>query len=195
MSDGSSGTTPLKTARDLAADDYVQPVVSNARRNFMLFLFCTAQFVDVFLSSCLFPAIPTLATHLHMKSTEIAWILAAYSTTFSAFMLISGRVSDVYSSREFSITHVSPAGIILTLCGHIQVGRSSLALLLLGLSREEVVLRLTRSLSTSCARSRVRRSLLFVGFVTYRTHAFRDWRRAHYPVWSQPHHRMVPGSG
>lgn len=97
--DGSGAISPAtKSARELAADAYVRPQLSNARRYFMLGLFCAAEGMDTFIASCLFPAINDIQQHYDMKPTELSWTFAAYSATFSAFLLISGRVSDVYNS-------------------------------------------------------------------------------------------------
>lgn len=99
--DGQGATSPSPgspTPKD------VQPqlpvALSKRRRYLMLTLFCLAEFLDSFMASGLFPAINDLQKHLHIKPAETTWAFAAYSATFSAFLLISGRVSDVYSSSE-----------------------------------------------------------------------------------------------
>ncbi|KAF8305931.1 MFS general substrate transporter [Clavulina sp. PMI_390] len=72
---------------------------SNARRYAMLAIFCFGEFMDAFSASCLVPAIASISGALHLQPTEVSWIFSAYSATFAAFLLISGRVSDIYSSR------------------------------------------------------------------------------------------------
>lgn len=98
---GSTVSSQPKSKRELAADAYVRPQLSRARLNFMLTLFCLGEFMDAFIASCLFPAINSLQEHLHLKPTEVTWAFGAYTATFAAFLLISGRVSDVYSPRTF----------------------------------------------------------------------------------------------
>ena len=88
---------PAKSKRKLAADAYVRPKLSRARLNTMLLLFCLAEFMDAFIASCLFPAINAIQQRLDLKPTEVTWAFGAYTVTFAAFLLISGRVSDVYS--------------------------------------------------------------------------------------------------
>ncbi|KAA1467133.1 MFS general substrate transporter [Dentipellis sp. KUC8613] len=85
---------------------------SKARRYSLLILFCLAQFVDTFNISALYPAIPTLAVALGMSTAESTWIMSAYSLTFAAFLLISGRISDVYSSKYAFIIGTASLGII-----------------------------------------------------------------------------------
>ena len=98
-SDGRS-TPDTRSKRDIAADEFVRQKISKRRRYFMLALFCAAEFMDAFIASGLFPAINDIQNHLHVKPAEVTWAFAAYSATFSAFLLISGRVADIYSARK-----------------------------------------------------------------------------------------------
>lgn len=66
----------------------------------MLFLFCFAEFMDAFMGSALFPAIDVLIKDLKIQSAEVTWAFAAYSATFAAFLLVSGRIADIYSASE-----------------------------------------------------------------------------------------------
>ncbi|KAF8305924.1 MFS general substrate transporter [Clavulina sp. PMI_390] len=72
---------------------------SDARRYAMLAVFCFGEFMDSFSASCLFPAIASFSSALNLQPTEVSWAFSAYSATFAAFLLISGRMSDIYSSR------------------------------------------------------------------------------------------------
>ncbi|KAF8308254.1 MFS general substrate transporter [Clavulina sp. PMI_390] len=93
-----SETVPSKGAGD-AAMPAARVMPSNTRRYVMLAIFCFGEFMDAFCASCLFPAIAPLSASLHLQPTEVSWVFSAYSATFAAFLLISGRVSDIYSSR------------------------------------------------------------------------------------------------
>jgi MFS family permease len=64
----------------------------------MLSLFCMAEFMDAFIASALFPAVNQMNEALHLGTNESTWIFAAFAATFSAFLLISGRVADIYGS-------------------------------------------------------------------------------------------------
>jgi len=94
-SDISSSKLPPSAANN----PYIRPNVGTPRKHFMLFLFCFAEFMDSFIGSALYPAIRAIQGDLNVGDAEITWAFAAYSATFSAFLLISGRVSDVYSAR------------------------------------------------------------------------------------------------
>lgn len=77
-----------------------RPLPGKHRKYLMLFLFCFAEFMDSFIGSALYPAIRVIEEDLHVGPAEITWAFAAYSSTFSAFLLISGRLSDVYSASK-----------------------------------------------------------------------------------------------
>lgn len=106
--DGESIVSANKSAREIAADAYVQPKLSNLHRFSMLGLFCAASFLDSLFASCLFPALDDIQQRFHLKPTEISWTFGAYSATFSAFLLISGRLSDVYNSSEYFLRFQLP---------------------------------------------------------------------------------------
>lgn len=92
--------SPNSSSNTAAVTNYVPPTLSQGRKWFMLFLFCLAEGMDSFIGSGLFPAISTVQKDLNIGPTEISWAFAAYAATFAAFLLISGRVADVYSSRK-----------------------------------------------------------------------------------------------
>jgi MFS family permease len=85
------------------AQEYVRPVLSVGRKSVMLALFCFAEFMDSFIASALFPAINVMIVDLKLATNEATWIFAAYSATFAAFLLISGRVADIYGSSEHAV--------------------------------------------------------------------------------------------
>ncbi|KAG1725491.1 major facilitator superfamily-domain-containing protein [Suillus paluster] len=72
--------------------------LSLTRKLVLLWMFCLAQFLDAFSLASLFSAIPTLE-----------------GLTFSSFLLISGRLSDVYNPKIVFIGGVSSLGV-LSLC-------------------------------------------------------------------------------
>ena len=100
--DDRGSAVPIKSARELAADAYVQPKLGDLRRYSMLALFCAASYLDSLFASCLFPALNDIQARFNLKPTEVAWVFGAYSASFSAFLLISGRVSDTYNSSKYS---------------------------------------------------------------------------------------------
>jgi predicted MFS family arabinose efflux permease len=76
--------------------------MSNLRRYTLLLIFCLAQFIDAFNLSSLFSAIPAIKHDLNMSDIEAVWLISAFALTFASFLLLSGRISDVYDPSTSS---------------------------------------------------------------------------------------------
>ncbi|KAJ3528558.1 hypothetical protein NM688_g7983 [Phlebia brevispora] len=92
---------------------------SNARRYLLLVIFCLAQFLDAFNNSALFSAIPSLVRDLGFTEGESTWLISAFQLTFASFLLISGRISDVYNPKYAFIFGVSVLGCICIGAGFV----------------------------------------------------------------------------
>ncbi|KAF8330309.1 major facilitator superfamily domain-containing protein [Cantharellus anzutake] len=99
---------------------YVQPQLGRWHKNLLLTLFCLAEFVDAFSNSALFPAQPAFKKALNMQDNELTWMFSAYSAAFAAFLLISGRVSDIYSSKWTFIVGSALVGLFSLGCGFVK---------------------------------------------------------------------------
>ncbi|EGN97460.1 hypothetical protein SERLA73DRAFT_75140 [Serpula lacrymans var. lacrymans S7.3] len=86
--------------------------LSRAKKMVLLAIFCLAQFLDSFNTSALFSAIPSLEISLNIAESQSAWIISAFQLTFASFLLISGRISDVYSPKAAFISGVAGLGVI-----------------------------------------------------------------------------------
>ncbi|KAF9815241.1 hypothetical protein IEO21_04688 [Rhodonia placenta] len=93
-------------------DGKVPQRFSPFRRYLLLIIFCFAQFLDAFNNSALFSAIPSLENSLGITESQSTWIISAFQLTFASFLLISGRISDVYNPKVAFIGGVAALGII-----------------------------------------------------------------------------------
>ncbi|KAJ7748822.1 MFS general substrate transporter [Mycena maculata] len=71
---------------------------------FLVTLLCLGQFLDTFNSSAFFAAIPSIARTIKLQSNSTVWLVSAYQITFSSFLLLSGRITDVYNPKLILIT-------------------------------------------------------------------------------------------
>ncbi|KAI0357081.1 MFS general substrate transporter [Trametes cingulata] len=110
-SNQNSASAPLSPAQTLV-DGRVPQKYSPVRRYVLLLIFCLAQFLDAFNNSALFSAIPSLVISLKMSEAESTWIISAFQLTFASFLLISGRISDVYNPKFAFIGGVSVLGVL-----------------------------------------------------------------------------------
>ena len=67
----------------------------------MLVIFCFVQFLDAFNFSALFAALPHIQKDLDMTDGETSWIISAFQLTFASFLLLSGRLSDVFHPSTY----------------------------------------------------------------------------------------------
>ncbi|KAG1897787.1 major facilitator superfamily domain-containing protein [Suillus fuscotomentosus] len=85
----------------------------------LLFLFCLAQFLDSFNNSALFSAIPALEVSMGMTESQSTWIISGFQLTFASFLLISGRISDVYNPKTAFVGGVSGLAVISLCAGFV----------------------------------------------------------------------------
>ncbi|KAF8429939.1 major facilitator superfamily domain-containing protein [Boletus edulis BED1] len=85
---------------------------SLTRKVFLLLMLCSAQFLDAFNNTALVPAIPTLMGSTGITGSQSAWIISAFNLTSASFLLISGRISDVYNPKNAFITGMCFLGIL-----------------------------------------------------------------------------------
>ena len=76
----------------------------SSSRSVTLALLVMAQFVVVLDFSIVQIALPTMRAELGISLADSQWIVSAYGLTFAGFLLLSGRLSDLYGRRRlFSI--------------------------------------------------------------------------------------------
>ncbi|KAG1842125.1 major facilitator superfamily domain-containing protein [Suillus tomentosus] len=99
--------------------DHEPHIYSRTRRIILLFLFCLAQFLDSFNNSALFSAIPALEVSTGMTESQSTWIISGFQLTFTSFLLISGRISDVYNPKTAFVGGVSGLAVISLCAGFV----------------------------------------------------------------------------
>ncbi|CAE6413017.1 unnamed protein product [Rhizoctonia solani] len=82
------------------------------RKYALLAVFCLGQFLDTMNNAAMFPAIPAVSHEVGLTESDSVWLFAAYQATFASFLLISGRISDVYSPKPVFILGTAFFGII-----------------------------------------------------------------------------------
>ncbi|OCF36546.1 efflux protein EncT [Kwoniella heveanensis CBS 569] len=77
--------------------------LGNARKNFLLFIFSVATFIDI----CKFELIKRgtrlqvaqISVDIKLDTSQIVWIITSYSLCFAAFLLFAGRLSDLFPAQ------------------------------------------------------------------------------------------------
>src|SRR3984957_18380161 len=69
-------------------------------KQFALLLLAMTQFVIVIDASIVNVALPSIGRALHFPSTDLSWVVNAYTLTFGGFLMLGGRLADVLGRRR-----------------------------------------------------------------------------------------------
>ena len=65
----------------------------------VLTILAVAQFVDVLDVTIVNVALPAVQRDLGLSTRDLPWVVSAYVLTYGGFLLLGGRLSDVWVSR------------------------------------------------------------------------------------------------
>ncbi|MFZ0768257.1 MAG: MFS transporter, partial [Acidimicrobiales bacterium] len=88
--------------------------------NLALVVICCAQLMIVLDSTVVNVAIPTIHRALHFSSTNLEWLITAYSLTFGGLLLFGGRTGDLYGKRRMFMVGVAIFAVSSLLGGFAQ---------------------------------------------------------------------------
>lgn len=71
-----------------------------SKRWLALFLLCTAQFMVIMDASIIGVALPAIKADLGYSQIGLQWIFNAYVISFGGFLLLGGRLSDLFGARK-----------------------------------------------------------------------------------------------
>lgn len=77
----------------------IKPVPYSKRWS-ALFLLCMAQFMVIMDTSIIGVALPAIKTNLGYSQSSLQWIFNAYVIFFGGFLLLGGRLSDLFGPRK-----------------------------------------------------------------------------------------------
>jgi MFS family permease len=78
--------------------------VSDPKRWWALALLCAAQFIVILDTSIIGVALPAIQHELNYSQSGLQWVFNAYVIFFGGFLLLGGRLSDLFGARRLFIT-------------------------------------------------------------------------------------------
>jgi len=87
------------------------------RRYPVLALLCVAQFVDVLDVNAVIVALPTIGRDLGFAPEELQWVVTAYVLFFGGFLLLAGRLADLFGRRRMFLLGLALFAASSLLCG------------------------------------------------------------------------------
>ena len=100
--------------------------VQKRSERMILLLLCSVQFIVVLDTTVVNIALPAIQEALHFSPQNLQWVSNAYLLMFAGFLLLGGRVADVFGRRKLFI-----AGLVLVSLASLAAG--------LGLSDLELI--------------------------------------------------------
>jgi EmrB/QacA subfamily drug resistance transporter len=88
-----------------------------SRRWWALILLCVAQFVDVLDINAVIVALPTIGRELGFGPEDLQWVVTAYVLFFGGFLLLAGRLADLFGRRKMFTAGLALFAASSLLCG------------------------------------------------------------------------------
>jgi EmrB/QacA subfamily drug resistance transporter len=82
-----------------------------------LYLLCTGVLMIVLDTTVVTVALPTIQRALGFSETSLVWVLNAYMLTFGGFLLLGGRLGDLYGNRRWFLIGLVVFTVASLLCG------------------------------------------------------------------------------
>jgi EmrB/QacA subfamily drug resistance transporter len=77
---------------------------THTRPGLVLLLACVAQFIVVLDVAVVNVALPSIQNDLHIDQSTVQWIVTAYGLMLGGFLLLGGRIGDLWGRRRTLIT-------------------------------------------------------------------------------------------
>jgi EmrB/QacA subfamily drug resistance transporter len=87
------------------------------RRWFALIVLCLGTLMIVLDTTIVNVALPSIRTDLGFSQTSLAWVVNAYMLTFGGFLLLGGRLGDLYGHRKLFVGGITLFTIASLCCG------------------------------------------------------------------------------
>jgi EmrB/QacA subfamily drug resistance transporter len=90
---------------------------SDPRRWKALAVVCAAFFMTILDVSIVNVALPTIGTKLHFSPDNLQWVITAYAITYGGFLLLAGRLADLFGRRRVFVIGLVVFTIASLFCG------------------------------------------------------------------------------
>lgn len=87
------------------------------KRWLTLFVLCLGDLMIVLDTTIVNVALPSIRTDLGFSQTSLVWVVNAYMLTFGGFLLLGGRLGDIYGHRKLFLLGIALFTIASLACG------------------------------------------------------------------------------
>jgi EmrB/QacA subfamily drug resistance transporter len=92
-------------------------ITDSRTRWFALYVLCLGSLMIVLDATIVNVALPSIKTDLGFSETSLAWVVNAYLLTFGGFLLLGGRLGDLFGPRRLFLTGIAVFTLASLLCG------------------------------------------------------------------------------
>src|SRR4249919_141094 len=91
--------------------------LNSRTRWFALYVLCLGTLMIVLDTTIVNVALPSIRTDLGFSETSLAWVVNAYLLTFGGFLLLGGRLGDLYGHRRMFLIGITLFTLASLACG------------------------------------------------------------------------------
>src|ERR671934_463808 len=93
------------------------PIEDTRKRWLALYLLCLASLMIVLDVTIVNVALPSIKTDLGFSETSVAWVVNAYLLTYGGFLLLGGRLGDLFGHRRLFLFGIALFTLAPLPCG------------------------------------------------------------------------------
>ncbi|MGH8148411.1 MAG: DHA2 family efflux MFS transporter permease subunit [Steroidobacteraceae bacterium] len=90
------------------------------RRLLALYVLCLGALMIFLDTTVVTVALPSIQSNLGFSGTQLTWVLNAYMVTFGGFLLLGGRLGDLYGKRRLFLAGIAVFTLASLACGLAQ---------------------------------------------------------------------------
>jgi EmrB/QacA subfamily drug resistance transporter len=91
--------------------------IEGSNRWLALYVLCLASLMIVLDTTIVNVALPSIRADLGFSETSLAWVVNAYLLTFGGFLLLGGRLGDLYGHRRLFLSGIALFSLASLVCG------------------------------------------------------------------------------
>src|SRR6266404_7947224 len=103
--------------REGLTDDLAPTTGRSSGRWFALIVLCLGALMIVLDTTIVNVALPSIRQDLGFSETSLAWVVNAYLLTFGGFLLLGGRLGDLYGHRRLFLIGITLFTLASLCCG------------------------------------------------------------------------------
>lgn len=92
-------------------------LISDSRRWIAFYVICLGTLMVVLDTTIVNVALPSIRASLGFSETSLAWVVNAYMLTFGGFLLLGGRLGDLFGHRRVFISGITLFTAASVICG------------------------------------------------------------------------------